>query len=161
MDTAKDLANKAIQSIDQFVDTVKVKAHLASMDLSDIWDDFESQITKIRFHFKHIIDEVKHDSDEARLQAHLALMEAKMRWDSISDDIDHTLNSALGKVEQKVDHGKVKLSLAKLEAEHLIDVDEQKARFHSLGDKAKEEWYSFLTKFNEKITDFINRFPLQ
>ncbi|MFK7823467.1 MAG: hypothetical protein AB8G05_04890 [Oligoflexales bacterium] len=161
MDKATKLANQAKASIDKFVDTVKLKTHLASMDSKSAWEKFESQFDHIRKDLNEFSEGVKQDSDEAQLQAHLALMNAKERWESLKEEMDHLVDTFGDKAEEKFDHAKVQMALAKLEAKELIDKNKHGTQFQKLDAEIKEDWYSFLSKLDDRIVDFINRFPLR
>ena len=161
MEKATKLAEKAKGSLDKLVDTVKLKAHLASMDSKEVWDKFEKQFDIIREDLRRFSDNIKQEKDEATLQGHLALMDAKERWEAVRDDVDQLVTSISENTEEKVDHVQVKIALAKLEARELIDEAKYKKSFQKLGLEVKEEWYSFLSKIDERVVDFINRFPLK
>ena len=161
MDKATKLANQAKASIEKFVDTVKLKAHLASMDSKDAWEKFESQFDHIKKDIHDFSESVKQDSDEAQLQAHLALMNAKERWESLKDEMDHMVDTIGDKTEAKFDHARVKMALAKLEAKDLIDKNKLREQFDKLDSEIKEDWYSFLSKLDDRFVDFINKFPLR
>lgn len=161
MEKASKLATQAKDSLDKFVDTVKLKAHLATMDSKEAWQQFEKQLNTIRDDIGRFNDSIKEESDEARLQGHLALMDAKERWELLRADVDKLVNSMTSKTEESLDYAKLKMSLAKLEAKELGDKDANKKRFQKLGDEVKEDWYFFLSKMDERVVDFINRFPLR
>lgn len=161
MEKTKEVANQAKDSIGKFVDTIKLKAHLASMDSKDAWEKFEAQFEIIKRDIHKFSDGLKGDSDEARLQAHLALMDAKERWDIVKDNLEHWLDSVGDSAEQTFDHARVKASLAKLEVKDNHKVDEYKKRFHKVGAEIKDDWYSFLSRLDGSIVEFINKFPLK
>ena len=88
-------------------------------------------------------------------------MNAKERWEALRDNVDQVLDSIENKTEKKVDEAKLKASLAKLEAKEIINPDDYRQDLVRLGDSFKEEWYGTLAKLDERVVDFINKFPLK
>ncbi len=161
MEKASVLAEKAKESIEKFNDTVKLKLHLASMDTKDTWRKLEKQINAISDDIRTFSRDIKQETDEARLQGHLALMDAKLRWEEITDDLDQWVTAISNNTEEKIDIARLKMVLAKMEAKEFFSKAEHEANFHSVGQNIKEEWYSLLSKMDERLIDFINRFPLK
>lgn len=161
MDKTLQLAENVKATLDKFVDTVKLKSHLASMDSKDIWVKIEKQFDIIRDDIRVFTSSIGQEKDELSLQGHLALMDAKERWEALREDVDQVVTSIGGSAVRKVDYARVKLSLAKLEARQLIDEAKHESHFQKLGDEVKNDWYFFLSKIDERVIEFINRFPLQ
>jgi len=161
MEKATQLAQQTKESIDRFVDTVKLKAHLASMDSKDAWQKIEGQFEIIKNDIKEFTEAIKQDNQETKLQAHLALMDAKERWEVLKAEMDQFVASVDEGKEKAIDHAKVKLSLAKLEAKDFFDRNQYRDQFNKLEKEIKEDWYGVLSRMDERIVDFINRFPLR
>lgn len=161
MEKTKEIAEKARASFDTFVDTVKLRTHLASMDSKETVEKLEQQFEHIRHDFHQFVEHMKTEKDEARVQAHLALMDAKTRFDALGKEIDHVVTSITNNAEETLDHARVQLALGKLEAKEAMHVDDVKKKLEELGGDFKDEWYSLLSKIDERLVDFINRFPLK
>jgi len=161
MDKASKLANQAKDSIDKLVDTVNLKAHLGSMDSKDTWDKFEKQFDIIREDIKEFKLGIEQETDETKLKAHLALMDAKERWDSLKEEMDHLVTTVGNNADEKFDYARVQMSLAKLDAKDLIDQTKYRNHLEKMGMEIKEEWYSFLVNLDDRVIDFINKFPLK
>ena len=155
------LVQKALESIDRLVETVKLKRHLASMELQDAWKDLEQEISHVRHSLESFYQSIHQESDEARLQSHLALMEAKQRWEGLSDELDQVVHAMANEVGAQFDHARIKLALAKMETREALHTEELEQYVRTVGHKLKDEWYLFLTHFDERVVDFINRFPMK
>ncbi|MEZ4744357.1 MAG: hypothetical protein R3B45_18215 [Bdellovibrionota bacterium] len=160
-DKLEDFADRIEDSFEKFADTLRLKMHLAKMDFKDSWEKLEKQIDYIRGDLKEFSQEIKQESDEARLKGHLALMDAKVRWEGLREGLGDLIDSVSDGAERKYDNARLQASLAKLEVRELIDKTEYENRFHKIGKSIKDEWYTILSKIDERVVDFINRFPLK
>lgn len=165
----KDMAKNAAEELGRVKDTLKVKAHLGSMEAEQAFTAVNDQLLKVSHQLVRAaekgVENIKDLKDEdAQLQLHLGLMDARDRWENlrphlvkIAQEVEDTGQATLDSLG--VDRAKLQARLAEMDAEDAIKrrTEEAKVAFSKAGEGANKIAQDFLGEFKDALEDIRER----